>query len=169
MPRTIFVASAFAILASFAARSPVLAADPPYLRLAQAFGTPTLADSKGPRDKSLLLLNFVRKGETYGHWTKMTTVSILHIPVTDTGSATRGVITRLRAKLKASHATVRTFDESPVAPVTSYFEFNSGKEADSGIVYSPDPGFVTVAQLRARGGAKISNGDVAKLKHIIGR
>ena len=166
MRTRIFAAIAAAMTVSSA---PAIAADPPYLKLAQAFGTPNLANSTGPKDKSQLLLHFVRRGETYAHWTKMTTVSILHVGAGDSDGATRGVITRMRASLKKSGAHVHAFDENPVAPVSGYFEFYTKIEQDAGIVYSPAPGYVTVAQLGARNGAKIAAADRATFKHIIGR
>lgn len=157
------------VLAAAASGSRAGAAEPPYLKLAQALGTPTLANASGPKDKSLLGLNFVRRGETVSRWTKMTSVSILRVPAADTDPATRGVIGRLRGKLAAARARIRTFDESRTPPITAYFEFTAKSESDVGIVYSPHAGFVTVAQLEARGGAKIESRDVATLRHIVGK
>ncbi len=142
------------------------AADPPYLKLAQALGTPTLAHAGGPKDKSLLGLNFVRRGETASRWTKMTTVSILRVPTADTANATRGVIARLRKNVAAVRARVGRFDESSATPATAYFEFAAKAESDAGFVYSPAPGFVTVAQLEVRGG-KIDANDAATLRHVV--
>jgi len=76
--------------------APVLAAEPPYLKLAQELGTPHLADSAGPSDKSRLLLHFVPQGQTATNWTKMTTISILKVSQTDTDQATRTVIRDFR-------------------------------------------------------------------------
>lgn len=146
-----------------------LAVSPPYLKLAEAVGTPNLANSSGAKDKSLLLLNFVKRGETMSRWTKMTTVSILHVQAADTDTATRGVMLRLRATLKVKHAKIVTFDEHPVPPVSGYFEFLAGGETQKGIVYSPSPGFVTVAQVGAKNGGRVSANDVKRLKSVIGR
>jgi hypothetical protein len=155
-------------LALVLAASPAFAGDPPYLKLAQRLGTPELADSTGASDKSWLYLHFVPKGEDTKTWTKLTTVSILKIPPADTETATRGVIGQLRTELKTRKATVDVFDESPVAPVTCFFEFTAGGETDRGVIYSPDPGFVTVAQLGVRGGASMAPADVKLLKSLIG-
>ncbi len=152
-----------------ATASPARAVDPPYLKLAQALGTPELADSYGPRDKSRLLLHFVPRGQTAKNWKKMTTVSIVKVTAADTDVATRGVITRLDARLKARRANVRVFDRSLIPPITCYFEFSAGGETQKGIVYSPDPGFVTVAQVGAKNGGSVGSDDVKKLKSIIRR
>jgi hypothetical protein len=149
---------------------PVAAAnDPPYLKLAKILGTPHLAESSGTPDKSRLLLHFVPEGEDSKNWTKMTTVSILKVPETDTEGATRGVIVELRDELKENKAKIATFDESPLAPVTCYFEFNADDEDQRGVVYSPSPGFVTVAQVAIRGGGSVADKDVAFLKSIIAK
>ena len=50
--------ASLALVATVAAGLPALAADPPYLKLAQALGTPHLADSAGPADHSQLQLKF---------------------------------------------------------------------------------------------------------------
>lgn len=165
-----FAASAVIVsLAIFAERTPARAADPPYLKLAQVLGTPVLANSAGPKDRSTLLLHFVRAGEVYPKWTKMTTVSIAKIPAADTENATRGIIDRLYKRLIATHVDLTTFDRSPISPVTSYFAFRAKTESDAGIVYSPSPGFVTVAQLETRGRQTISKRDIAALKAVIGK
>jgi len=164
MFRIILLALAFALTAI-----PAAANEPPYLRLAQNLGTPHLADSAGASDKSTLLLHFVADGEDATNWTRMTTVSILKVPAGDTETALRGVIGRLRDELTARHATVEVFDESPLAPVTCFFEFTAGGEADRGVVYSPDPGFVTVAQLALKTGTALGPGDLKTLKSLIGR
>jgi len=141
---------AAAALVALAVGAPADAAQAPYRKLAQVLGTPELANSIGPKDRSQLLLHFVRKGETYARWTKMTTVSIVRVPSNDTDGATRGVIARLRARLRATHVSLGTFDQSPIPPVSGYFTFRAKDESDAGIVYSPSPGFVTVAQLGVR-------------------
>lgn len=145
------------------------AGEPPYLKLAEALGTPKLAQSSGPKDKSLLALNFVRPGETMQRWTKMTTVSIAKVPEETTAAATRGVIARVRTKLGLLHAKIAAFETSPGAPPSAYFEFAANGEKDSGIAYSPHPGFVTVVQLEAHKGGAISAIDIAGLRHIVGK
>ena len=145
------------------------AGEPPYLKLAEALGTPKLAQSTGPRDKSLLGLNFVRPGESMERWTKMTTVSIVKVPQETTDAATRGVIARLRAKLGLLHAKIATFETSPGTPTSAYFEFAAKNENDIGIAYSPHPGFVTVVQVEARKAGEISAIDIAGLRHIVGK
>jgi hypothetical protein len=164
----IFVSTAIAA-ALLAMQAPAGAAAPPYAALAKALGTPVLGDSFGPADKSQLLLKFVPSGQTTKNWKKMTTVSILKVAPGNTDTATRAVITRLQAELKTRHATVRAFDRSPASPVTCYFEFVAGGDTEKGIVYSPDPGFVTVAQVGAKNGGSISSDDVKRLKSVIGR
>jgi hypothetical protein len=149
--------------------SPANAGEPPYLKLAEAFGTPKLARSSGPKDKSLLALNFVRPGESMQRWTKMTTVSIVKVPEETTDAATRGVIARVRAKLGLLHAKIATFETSSAAPTSAYFEFTAKNENDVGIAYSPHPGFVTVVQLEARKRGAISAIDIAELRHIVGK
>jgi hypothetical protein len=161
-----FLVAAFAAFA-LATSAPANAVEPPYAKLAKALGTPVLADSIGPADKSRLLLKFVPNGQTARNWKKMTTVSILRVAPADTDSATRGVITRLQAQLQARHARIRTFDRSPIPPVTAYFEFSADGETSSGIVYSPDPGFVTVAQIDTKAGNAIASRDVRTLKSIV--
>ena len=99
----------------------------------------------------------------------MTTVSIVKVPPAETDSAARGVITRLQAQLKSRHATVRAFDRSLLPPITCYFEFTAAGDTEKGVVYSPDPGFVTVAQIGAKNGVQVSASDVKRLKSLIGR
>ncbi|GAC1524459.1 MAG: hypothetical protein NVS2B8_08310 [Vulcanimicrobiaceae bacterium] len=161
-PTCALVAALF--VPSLAARSD--AADPPYLKLAQALGTPKLATSFGPKDKSLLGLDFVRDGEDAQRWTKKTTVSILKVPTADTETATRGVIARVRKKLAAAGARVGTFDQSSGSPVNAYFEFTAKAQNDIGIVYSPHAGFVTVAQLETKNGGRIETSDRTALRHV---
>jgi len=151
------------------AAAPVGASEAPYAKLARVLGTPALANSSGPADRSQLLLHFVRNGESYRNWTKMTTVSIVRVPANDTDGATRGVIDRLRKRLASTHAAVGAFDQSPIPPISGYFTFRAKGESDAGIVYSPSPGFVTIAQLGARAGARITPGDIARLRHVIGK
>ena len=160
-----------ACLTLAAGRVPVRAGNnpPPYLKLAQALGTPNLVESEGPKDKSRLLLHFVPDGEDAKTWTKMTTISILKIPSSDTETATRGVIRDLRDALKDRHATIDVFDESPLPPVTCFFEFTADGETQRGVVYSPDPGFVTVAQLGLKDGAALGPDDLKTLKGLIGQ
>jgi hypothetical protein len=160
---------AFSILILALMAGPALANEPPYLKLAQSFGTPYLADSAGPADKSKLLLHFVPEGENATRWTKMTTVSILKVPETDTDTAVRGVIRQLRDELNARHAAIEVFDQSPIAPITCFFEFTAEGETDRGVVYSPDPGFVTVAQLGLKDGTALGPDDLKTLKRLIGR
>ncbi len=149
--------------------APVLAAEPPYLKLAQELGTPHLADSAGPSDKSRLLLHFVPQGQTATNWTKMTTISILKVSQTDTDQATRTVIRDFRDALKPRHATIETFDESPLTPVTCFFEFRTDDEMDKGIIYSPDPGFVTVAQVAVKTPQTFGSDDAKALKAVIAK
>jgi hypothetical protein len=162
MRRFLFFTLSLALLAA-----PAMAGPPPYLKLAQALGTPHLAESTGPKDKSRLLLHFVREGEDEKNWTKMTTISILKVPETDTEGATRGVAHELRDGLKESKAHVDTFDESPLPPVTVWFEFTGDGEDQKGVLYSPAPGFVTVAQVGVHNGGTIDEKDVAYLKGLI--
>jgi hypothetical protein len=171
MRRAIATAFMLAFVAFTAGRVPVRADgnEPPYLKLAQALGTPNLVESEGPKDKSRLLLHFVPDGEDTKTWTKMTTISILKVPQDDTETATRGVIRDLRDALKARHATIDVFDESPLPPVTCFFEFTAGDEADRGIVYSPDSGFVTVAQFGLRTGHEMDPENLKTLKALIGQ
>ncbi|GAC1312119.1 MAG: hypothetical protein NVS2B3_08430 [Vulcanimicrobiaceae bacterium] len=151
-----------------AAWAPAGAAEAPYAKLARALGTPDLAASSGPRDHSQMSLHFVRGGERYERWTKMTTVSIVRVPAAETDGATRGVIDRLRKRLASTHAAVAAFDRAE-APVSGYYAFRAKGESDIGIVYSPSPGFVTVAQLGARGGERISSADISRLRGVIGK
>ena len=160
---------AFAVVTFLGLLSRASAGEPPYLKLAEALGTPKLAQSSGPKDKSLLTLNFVRPGESMQRWTKMTTVSIVKVPPEKTDAATRGVIARVRAKLTLLHSRVSAFETSPGAPSSAYFEFAAKNENDIGIAYSPHPGFVTVVQVEARKGAQISAIDIAGLRHIVGK
>jgi hypothetical protein len=169
MKHAMRVISSAVVALVVAASTPAFAADPPYMALGRALGTPVLGYSFGPPDKSRMLLKFVPDGQTPNAWKKMTTVSILKVAPGDTDAATRGVITRLQTQLKARHASVRAFDRSPVAPLTCYFEFTAGGETEKGIVYSPHPGFVTVAQVGSKNGGSISSNDVRELKHVIGR
>ena len=152
--------------------APALAGPPPYLKLAEAVGTPHLADSEGPADKSRLVLKFVPAGQSAKEWTKMTTVSILKLPPNDltesaTQSAVRGVIRTLKDDLKVRKVKIETFDESPLEPATCYFEFSEDGETQKGVVYSPERGFVTIAQVGSKNGGDISGSDVDFLKHII--
>jgi len=147
--------------------TPALAADPPYLKLAQALGTPHLADSTSAADKSALLLHFVPLGQNGKVWKKMTTVSILKVPQTDTEQATRGVILRLNDALKGRHVKIAAFDQSALPPATCYFEYTADDEKGAGIVYSPDPGFITVAQISVKHDSSIERADIGMLRAII--
>jgi len=167
--RRSIAAIALATAAFTGTASPVRAGEPPYLKLAEALGTPKLAQSSGPKDKSLLALNFVRPGESMQRWTKMTTVSIVKVPEETTDAATRGVIARVRAKLGLLHAKIATFEMSAAAPTSAYFEFAAKNENDVGIAYSPHPGFVTVVQLEAHKAGAITAIDIAGLRHIVGK
>jgi hypothetical protein len=156
-------------LAALATAAPALAADPPYLKLAQALGAPHLADSVGPADHSYLQLKFTPNGETADKFTKLVTISILKVPTTraDTESAARGVIVRLRDGVRERKANIQTFDESPLPPVTLFYEFSGDGDTSKGIVYSPRVGYVTAAQVDVKNGGTISSSDVAELKNII--
>jgi hypothetical protein len=166
LPTLIVTLVAALMLATF---GPASAGDPPYLALGKALGTPVLGYSYGPADKSQLQLKFVPDGETVKDWKKMTTVSIVKVTDADTDLTTRSVIAKLQAQLKERHATVHTFDQSPLAPVTCYFEFSADGELEKGVVYSPHPGYVTVAQVGSKDGGSISAADVKELKSLIGR
>jgi hypothetical protein len=168
MRRSSFLLS-FVALATLATAAPALAVDPPYLKLAQALGTPHLADSIGPADHSYLQLKFTPNGETADKFTKLVTISILKVPTTreDTEAAARGVIVRLRDGVKERKAEIQTFDESPIAPVTLFYEFSGDGDVSKGIVYSPRVGYVTAAQVDVKNGGTISGSDVAELKNII--
>jgi hypothetical protein len=145
-----------------------LANDPPYLKLAEQLGTPHLADSVGPADKSRLLLHFTPDGEDAANWTRLTTISILKVQPADTDSALRSVTRQLHDALKARHATIEVFDQSPLSPLRCFFEFSAEGETDRGVVYSPDPGFVTVAQLALKDGTTLRRDDLRTLKSLIG-
>jgi hypothetical protein len=149
--------------------APALAADPPYAKLAEELGTPQLADSTGPPDHSSMQLKFVPKGESADKFTKLVTISILKVVPTsaETDAAARGVIVRLRDAVRERKADVKTFDESPLAPVTLFYEFSGDGDVSKGVVYSPTPGFVTAAQIDAKNGGSVSAADVAKLKSLI--
>jgi hypothetical protein len=153
-----------------AAAAPALAGDPPYLKLAAALGAPTLVDSAGPADHSTMFLKYVPDGETAEKFTKLVTFSILKVPATkaDTDAAARGVIVRLRDELRARHAKITSFDESPLAPVTLFYEFSGDGAEATGVVYSPSVGFVTDAQIEAKNGGTIDPSAVAKLKSLLG-
>ena len=158
------VAALFAALATSA-----VAADAPYAKLARALETPVLADSLGPRDKSRLLLKFVRTGETLKDWNKLTTVSILRVNAADTDTATFGVIDRFKKELVQRHMRIDTFDRTPGKPYTAYFAYHAGGEFDKGIAYSPAAGFVSVIDVSQRKSGTITSQDVKILKSIIGR
>jgi len=165
MRRLTFLAAALVWLAA-----PAMAADAPYAKLGNLLGTPKLAYSFGPKDKSQLLLKFVPAGEDDKVWTKMTTVSILKVVPKDTESAGRGVIAKLRDELKKRQVKVETFAESDVSdPATCYFEYSGSGEHQKGVIYSPAPGFVTVAQVGAKSIHTITQHDVAILKSLIHR
>jgi hypothetical protein len=165
MRRLTFLAAALLWLAA-----PAVAADAPYAKLGNLLGTPKLAYSFGPKDKSALLLKFVPAGEDDKAWTKMTTVSIVKVLPKDTEAAGRGVIAKLRDELKKRQVKVETFAESDIAdPASCYFEYSADGEHQKGIVYSPTPGFVTVAQVGAKSIHGITQHDVAVLKSLIHR
>ena len=146
-----------------------VAADAPYAKLAVALDTPVLANSVGPRDKSRLLLKFVRSGETLAGWNKLTTVSILRVDAADTDPATYGVIDRFKKELLQRHVRIDTFDLKPVKPYSAYFAYHLGGEFDKGIAYSPAAGFVSVIDVSQRKSGTITTRDVKILKSIIGR
>jgi len=160
-----------AVPAVAAPASPAPAADPPYLKLAQALGTPHLAESIGPKDHSSLQLKFTPDGESADKFTKLTTISILKVEPThaETDSAARGVIVRLRDAVKERRADVKTFDESPLSPVTLFYEFSGDGDTSKGVVYTPSYGFVAAIQLDVKNGGTIRPADVATLKSVIGK
>ncbi|MBC5799973.1 MAG: hypothetical protein GIX03_16035 [Candidatus Eremiobacteraeota bacterium] len=145
------------------------AVDPPYLRLARLLGTPQLVRAVQPRDKSRLLLEFVRPGESTSHWTKMTTVSIAVVPRPETQAAAYGIIDRFHRTLTQRHAHIGTFDLRPVKPYSVFFTFDANGEREQGIAYSPAAGFVTIAQVAEKKAGAISSNDTRLLKSIIGR
>ena len=97
------------------------------------------------------------------------TISILKVPTTraDTESAARGVIVRIRDGVRERKAAIQTFDESPISPVTLFYEFSGDGDTSKGVVYSPAMGYVTVAQVDAKNGGSISSADIEKLKSLI--
>ena len=155
------------LLVALATAAP--AAEAPYAKLAAALETPVLADSLGPRDKSRLLLRFVRTGETLKGWNKLTTVSILRVNAADTDAATYGVIDRFKKELTQRHMRIDTFDLKPVKPYTAYFAYHAGGEIDKGIAYSPAAGFVSVIDVSQRNKGAITPADIKILKSVIGR
>ncbi len=162
--RTIMASTAaFLVLATSAH-----GAEPPYLKLAQALGTPDLAASTGAGDKSQLELKFGRPGENADKWTKRTTVSIVKVPG-DTDSATLGVIQTFHDTLTSRHVHVDRFDTAAGKPYTCYFEYHVGTERDKGVAYSPHAGFVTIAQVAEKLDTTITGDDVNTLKAVIGR
>jgi hypothetical protein len=163
---TVFAAALALACGWFA--GPAAAEDVPYAKLGNILGTPKLAYSLGPKDRSQLLLKFVPAGQDDKAWTKMTTVSILKVQEKDTETAGRGVIAKLRDELTTRHAKIFIFDESDAAlPVSCYFAFAADGETQKGIVYSPTPGFITVAQVSAKSAHTIAPHDVAVLKSLI--
>lgn len=156
-------------LALLAFGSGASAAEPPYLRLAQALGTPDLTSSEGPADKSQLQLHFAKSGESKDNWTKLTTVSIVKVPTSDTDKATLGVISTFHKTLESRHVHVDRFDAASAKPYTCYFEYHVGGERDKGIAYSPHAGFVTIAQVAEQKGGTITGDDVKTLLTVIGR
>lgn len=167
--KLLFVAMAFMCAFAFGLPAvPASAEDVPYAKLGDVLGTPKLAFSLGPKDKSQLLLKFVRDGEDEQDWTKMTTVSILKVPQKDTEAAGRGVIAKLRDELKTRHAQIDAFNESEAdLPATCYFAFTADGEIEKGVVYSPAPGFVTVAQVGAKSAHVIATRDILVLKGLL--
>jgi len=145
------------------------AVDPPYIKLARLLGTPQLARAVQPRDKSRLLLQFVRPGESTSHWSKMTTVSIAVVPRPETQAAAYGIIDRFHRDLEQRHARIDAFDLRPIKPYSAFFSFQAGGERDQGIAYSPTLGYVTIAQVAEKKSGAISKNDVKVLKSLIGR
>jgi hypothetical protein len=168
LPVPVLVALATALVFA-AAPGRAAAGDPPYLKLAEALGAPHHADSNGPPDKSYLQLKFVPDGESADKFTKLVTISILKVPATRaaTEAAARGVIVRLRDGLKDRHADIQTFDESPIPPVTLFYEFSGDGDVSKGVVYCPMAGFVTAAQIDAKNGGHVTDDDVAILKKLL--
>ncbi len=160
------IASTVAVLAVATAAS---AAEPPYLKLAQALGTPNLTSSTGEPDKSQLELHFARDGESASKWTKQTIVSIVKVPAADTDQSTLGVIKTFNDTLTTRHVHVDRFDTSGAAPYTCYFEYHIGSERDKGIAYSPHAGFVTIARVAEKLTDTITDDDVKTLKAVINR
>ncbi len=163
------ISSAFLALSAVVVLAAAAGSQPPYLKLAQLLGTPQLAYSAGPRDKSRLLLQFVRPGESTTHWTKMTTISIAEVPVAQTQTATYGIIQNFRRGLLHRHVHIETFDLRPLKPYSVFFVFTGSGERDQGIAYSPAGGFVTIAQVAEHKRGAISQRDVKTLKAVIGR
>ncbi len=145
------------------------AAQIPYEPLAQALGVPQLLSSIGTKDKSQLQLEFTKDGQTSDSWTKRVSISIAKVPADDTALSTFSIIESFRHELDQRHAHVDVFDTSPLKPYTSYFEYHIGTEREKGVVYSPDPGYVTIAQVAEKIDDTISEGDVKILKQLIGR
>ena len=167
---TVGMRIAWALAAMLAAvATSAAAAEAPYIKLARALDTPVLADSAGPRDKSRLLLHFVRSGDTLKDWNKLTTVSILRVKAADTDPATLGVIDRFKKALAARHAHIDTFDSTSAKPYSTYFAYHAGGESDKGVAYSPVAGFVSVIDVAEKRSGTITSDDVKILKSIIGR
>ena len=63
MPRLTFLIAALALSLAWFTVPAIADDDVPYAKLGDVLGTPKLAYSLGPKDKSQLLLKFVRDGE----------------------------------------------------------------------------------------------------------
>ncbi len=157
------------VVALLARGTTAQAAEPPYAKLARILGTPQLAHAEQPRDKSRLLLQFVRPGESLAHWTKLTTVSIVVVNRPETQPATYGVIDRFKRELAQRHVRIDTFDLKPIKPYSVFFSYQGNGQRDQGIAYSPATGFVTIAQVAEKKKGTISTNDVRFLKSVIGR
>lgn len=160
------LASAAALLTFGTAAS---AAEPPYIKLARALGTPELVSSVGPQDKSGLELHFAKTGESADKWTKQTTVNIVKVPASETDRSTLGVISTFHDTLTSRHVHVDRFETSDGVPYTCYFEYHFGTERDKGVAYSPHAGFVTIAQVSEKLDDTITDDDIKTLKTVINR
>lgn len=142
---------------------------PPYEALAKALGVPSLVNSVGPKDKSQLQLQFAKDGQSATDWTKLLTVNITEVPVDETSDSTYEIVQNFKQSLDDRHVHVDTFDSSSVKPYSTYFEFHVGSERDRGVIYSPHPGFVTIAQLAEKADDTITDDDLKILKEVAGR
>lgn len=142
---------------------------PPYQALATALGVPALLDSTGPKDKSQLQLHFAKDGQSTSDWTKLLTIDITQVPVDETSDSTVTIVQNFKQELDDRHVHLDAFDSTSVKPYSTYFAYHVGSQRERGVIYSPHPGFVTIAELAEKTDDTITPDDLKILKELAGR
>ena len=159
---------AFGVWALAFAGRPAIAELSPMEHLARDLGTPKVGYTARNDAHTHSTFEFVRPHETVKNWTKLFTVVATRVDVARTQKETRATIQRLREALAHSHAEVSAYDVREQTPPVAYFKYVIRGEINVGVVFSPQPGIVTVQQVAAHQAGVITAGDVRRIKALVG-